>query len=38
MGKKVGIIGTGKNWSAFMKIMYGFFCSIIAYDPLEMKS
>jgi D-lactate dehydrogenase len=34
-GKKVGIIGTGKIGSAFAKIMYGFGCSIIAYDPLE---
>jgi D-lactate dehydrogenase len=35
MGKKVGIIGTGKIGSAFCKIMHGFGCSIIAYDPLE---
>jgi D-lactate dehydrogenase len=34
-GKKVGIIGTGKIGSAFAKIMHGFGCSIIAYDPTE---
>jgi D-lactate dehydrogenase len=34
-GKKVGIIGTGKIGGAFAKIMDGFGCSIIAYDPVE---
>lgn len=34
-GKKVGIIGTGKIGSAFAKIMNGFGCSIMAYDPVE---
>ncbi|TDE01423.1 2-hydroxyacid dehydrogenase [Flavobacterium hiemivividum] len=32
-GKKVGIIGTGKIGAAFAKIMHGFGCQILAYDP-----
>jgi D-lactate dehydrogenase len=34
-GKKIGIIGTGKIGTAFAKIMHGFGCSILAYDPVE---
>ncbi|WP_369764713.1 2-hydroxyacid dehydrogenase [Flavobacterium sp. WC2429] len=32
-GKTVGIIGTGKIGSAFAKIMHGFGCTLLAYDP-----
>jgi D-lactate dehydrogenase len=32
-GKIVGIIGTGKIGSVFAKIMSGFGCNVIAYDP-----
>jgi D-lactate dehydrogenase len=34
-GKTVGIIGTGKIGTAFAKIMNGFGCPILAYDPQE---
>lgn len=34
-GKTVGIIGTGKTGSAFAKIMHGFGCKILAYDPVK---
>jgi D-lactate dehydrogenase len=36
-GKTVGIIGTGKIGSAFAKIMHGFGCNLLAYDPVENK-
>lgn len=32
-GKTVGVLGTGKIGSAFVKIMLGFGCRVIAYDP-----
>ena len=32
-GKVVGVIGTGKIGAAFCKIMQGFGCKVIAYDP-----
>lgn len=32
-GKTVGIIGTGKIGAAFARIMHGFGCRLIAYDP-----
>lgn len=32
-GKTVGIIGTGKIGAAFARIMHGFGCKLIAYDP-----
>ncbi|MBY0515974.1 MAG: 2-hydroxyacid dehydrogenase [Bacteriovoracaceae bacterium] len=32
-GKTVGVIGTGKIGSAFAKIMNGFGCRVLAYDP-----
>jgi D-lactate dehydrogenase len=31
--KTVGVIGTGKIGSAFCKIMQGFGCTVVAYDP-----
>lgn len=34
-GKKVGVIGVGKIGSAFAKIMHGFGCEILGYDPNE---
>jgi len=34
-GKTVGVIGTGKIGKAFCKIMLGFGCSVLAYDPFE---
>lgn len=34
-GKTVGIIGTGKIGSAFARIMNGFGCRLIAFDPVE---
>jgi len=34
-GKTVGVIGTGKIGKAFCKIMLGFGCKVIAYDPVE---
>lgn len=36
-GKTVGIIGTGKIGSVFAKIMHGFGCKLLAYDPIENK-
>jgi lactate dehydrogenase-like 2-hydroxyacid dehydrogenase len=36
MEKKVRIIGTGKI-RCFAKIMHGFGCSIMPYDPTEVK-
>jgi D-lactate dehydrogenase len=32
-GKNVGVIGTGRIGSVFAKIMNGFGCNVIAYDP-----
>jgi D-lactate dehydrogenase len=37
-GKTVGVIGTGKIGAAFCKIMLGFGCKVLAYDPFENKS
>jgi D-lactate dehydrogenase len=34
-GKTVGVIGTGKIGRAFCKIMLGFGCKVLAYDPFE---
>jgi D-lactate dehydrogenase len=34
-GRTVGVIGTGKIGKAFCKIMIGFGCKVIAYDPFE---
>ena len=34
-GKTVGVIGTGKIGICFIKIMQGFGCNVIAYDPYE---
>ncbi|MES2454870.1 MAG: 2-hydroxyacid dehydrogenase [Bacteroidota bacterium] len=34
-GKTVGVIGTGKIGKAFCKIMLGFGCKILAFDPFE---
>jgi D-lactate dehydrogenase len=36
-GRTAGIIGTGKIGAAFARIMQGFGCTIIAYDPEENK-
>jgi len=36
-GKTVGIIGLGKIGRAFSRIMHGFGCKVIAYDPYEVK-
>lgn len=32
-GRTLGVIGTGNIGTAFIKIMSGFGCKIIAYDP-----
>jgi D-lactate dehydrogenase len=34
-GKTVGIIGTGKIGAVFAKIMQGFGCQVLAYDPIQ---
>ncbi len=34
-GKTVGILGTGKIGSVVARIMHGFNCNILAYDPYE---
>ncbi|OTA97863.1 hypothetical protein M434DRAFT_391482 [Hypoxylon sp. CO27-5] len=34
-GKTVGVIGTGRIGVAFARIMHGFGCRILAYDPFE---
>ncbi len=34
-GKTVGIIGTGRIGAAVAKILHGFGCHLIAYDPLQ---
>jgi len=36
-GKTIGIIGLGKIGLAFARIMHGFGCKTIAYDPFEAK-
>lgn len=36
-GKSIGVIGTGKIGKAFCKIMLGFGCRVLAYDPFEDK-
>ncbi|MGY0034350.1 NAD(P)-dependent oxidoreductase [Pedobacter sp. NJ-S-72] len=33
-GKKVGVIGLGQIGVAFAKIMHGFGCQVVAYDPV----
>jgi len=35
--KTVGVIGTGKIGTAFCKIMLGFGCKVLAFDPFEME-
>lgn len=37
-GKTVGVIGTGNIGQAFINIMQGFGCNIIAFDPIEQNS
>ncbi len=37
-GKVVGIVGTGKIGAAFARIMKGFGCSLLAFDPLPNKA
>jgi D-lactate dehydrogenase len=37
-GKTVGILGTGKIGSVVARIMHGFSCKILAYDPYENES
>jgi D-lactate dehydrogenase len=34
-GRTIGVIGTGKIGKAFCKIMLGFGCNILAFDPFE---
>lgn len=34
-GKTVGVVGTGKIGSAFARIMHGFGCRLLAFDPVE---
>lgn len=34
-GKTVGVIGTGKIGVAFTRILHGFGCTLLAYDPYE---
>lgn len=34
-GKTVGVIGLGKIGLAFARIMHGFGCKVVAYDPFE---
>jgi D-lactate dehydrogenase len=34
-GKTAGVIGTGKIGKVFCKIMLGFGCEVVAFDPLE---
>lgn len=36
-GKTVGVIGTGKIGKAFCKIMLGFGCRVLAYDPFPVE-
>ncbi len=36
-GKTVGTIGLGKIGRAFSRIMHGFGCKVIAFDPFEIK-
>jgi len=35
-GKKVGVVGLGKIGLAFCKIMHGFGCELLGYDPVEL--
>ena len=37
-GKTVGVVGTGKIGSAFIQIMQGFGCKVIAYDLVESET
>lgn len=37
-GKTVGIVGTGKIGSVVARIMHGFNCKILAYDPYQNES
>lgn len=37
-GRTVGVIGTGKIGKAFIKIMLGFGCKVLAYDVFEDKT
>ncbi|MEP7267546.1 MAG: 2-hydroxyacid dehydrogenase [Saprospiraceae bacterium] len=37
-GKKVGIIGTGKIGSLVAKILFGFGCKLLAFDPFQNES
>lgn len=37
-GKTVGVIGTGKIGKAFIRIMKGFGCHVVAFDPKEDSS
>lgn len=34
-GKTVGIVGTGKIGAAFARIMHGFGCKLVAFDPVK---
>ncbi|MDX2266850.1 MAG: 2-hydroxyacid dehydrogenase [Bryobacter sp.] len=34
-GKTVGVVGTGKIGAVFAKIMLGFECDVLAYDPMR---
>lgn len=34
-GKTIGVIGTGRIGSAFARIMLGFGCNVLAFDPLR---
>ncbi|MDX2164922.1 MAG: 2-hydroxyacid dehydrogenase [Gammaproteobacteria bacterium] len=36
-GKTVGVVGTGKIGSVFAKIMCGFECNVIGFDPVQNK-
>lgn len=36
-GKTVGVVGTGKIGRAFSKIMLGFGCKVLAYDPYPIE-
>lgn len=36
-GRTIGVVGTGHIGSAFARIMLGFGCRVLAYDPIENK-
>ena len=36
-GKTIGVVGTGKIGKAFCRIMLGFGCKVVAYDPFPNK-